>query len=109
MNLIGTIKAQSPKKKEKEGNNNNNNNNNNNKEKRRGSRLGQRTYNKDLGQARGHTARILVRGYVARRASRPRTLICPFEALRRGPWLTHGKTKMYVQISSKKAIKNPAK
>ena len=39
----------------------------------------------------------------------PRTLMCPFEALRRGPWLTHGKTKMYVQISSKKTIKNPAK
>ena len=33
----------------------------------------------------------------------PRTLMCPFEALRRGPWLTHGKTKM------QKAIKNPTK
>ena len=32
-----------------------------------------------------------------------------FEPLRRGPWLTHVKTKMYVQISSKKAVKNPAK
>ena len=31
----------------------------------------------------------------------PRTLMCPFEALRRGPWLTHGKAKLYVQISSK--------
>ena len=27
----------------------------------------------------------------------PRTLMCPFEALRRGPWLTHGKTKMYAK------------
>ena len=32
----------------------------------------------------------------------PRTLMCPFEALRRRPWLKHGKAKMYVQISSKK-------
>ena len=39
----------------------------------------------------------------------PRTLMCPFEALRRGPWLTYGKAKVYVQISSLKAIKNPAK
>ena len=31
----------------------------------------------------------------------PRTLMCPFEALRRGPWLIHGKAKVYVQISSK--------
>ena len=35
----------------------------------------------------------------------PRTLMCPFEALRRGPWLTHGKAKMYVQISNKKPLK----
>jgi len=34
----------------------------------------------------------------------PRTLTCPFETLRRGPWLTHGKTKMYT-----KDIKNPTK
>ena len=43
----------------------------------------------------------------------PRTLMCPFEALRRGPSLTYGKTKVYVQIfnqkKKKKAIKNPAK
>ena len=26
-----------------------------------------------------------------------RTLMCPFEVLRRGPWLTHGKTKMYAK------------
>ena len=26
----------------------------------------------------------------------PRTLMCPFEALRRGPWLTYGKAKVYV-------------
>ena len=39
----------------------------------------------------------------------PRTLICPFEALRRGPWLTYGKAKVCVQISNKKTIKNPAK
>ena len=54
----------SKKKKKKE------RNNNNNKEKRRGSRSGQRTYskvldqrtcNKDLGQTRGHAARISVR------------------------------------------------
>ena len=39
----------------------------------------------------------------------PRTLMCPFEVLRRGHWLTHGKAKMYVHISNKKAIKNPTK
>ena len=33
-----------------------------------------------------------------------RILMCPFEALIRGPWLTHVKTKMYVQISSKKKL-----
>ena len=49
MKLRKTMKAQNPKKKEKE---RNNNNNNNNKEKRRGSRSGQRTCSKDLGQAR---------------------------------------------------------
>ena len=27
----------------------------------------------------------------------PRTLMCPFETLRRGPSLTHGKTKMYAK------------
>ena len=26
----------------------------------------------------------------------PMTLMCPFETLRRGPWLTYGKTKVYV-------------
>ena len=35
----------------------------------------------------------------------PRTLMCPFETLRRGPWLTHGKTNMYVQIPSQKKKK----
>jgi len=67
MKLRRTMKAQSPKKKEKE----RNNNNNNNKEKRRGSWSGQRSCSKDLGQVRGHAARISVRGYAARRASRP--------------------------------------
>ena len=27
----------------------------------------------------------------------PRTLMCPFEALKRGSWLTYGKTKMYAK------------
>ena len=63
MKLRRTMKAQNPKKKEKE---RNNNNNNNNKEKRRGSRSGQRTCSKDLGQARGYAARISTRGYAAR-------------------------------------------
>ena len=27
----------------------------------------------------------------------PMTLMCYFEVLRRGPWLTHGKTKMYAK------------
>ena len=35
--------------------------------------------------------------------------MCPFEALRRGPWLTYGKVKVYVQISSKKPLKNLAR
>ena len=35
----------------------------------------------------------------------PRTLMGPFETLRRGAWLTHRKTKVYVQISSKKPLK----
>ena len=47
MKLRRTMKAQNPKKKEKE-----RKKNNNNKEKRRGSRSGQRTCSKDLGQAR---------------------------------------------------------
>ena len=41
----------------------------------------------------------------------PMTLMSPFETLRRGPWLTYGKTKVYVYIFSpqkkKKTIKNP--
>ena len=40
----------------------------------------------------------------------PKTLMCPFEALRRGSWLTYGKAKVYDQISSKKkSLKNLAK
>ena len=32
----------------------------------------------------------------------PRTMMCPFKDLRRGPWMTHGKAKVYVhQIPSK--------
>ena len=82
-------KNQSPKKNEKERNNNNNNNNN-----KRGPKLG---------QARGHVARISARPEDMQQEEHqgPRTLMCPFEALRRGPWLTYGKTKVYVQISSK--------
>ena len=60
MKLRRTTKAQNPKKKKKERNNNNNNNNNNNKEKEE-QNLGQRTCNKDLGQSRGHAARISVK------------------------------------------------
>ena len=85
MKLRRIMKAQSPKKKE-------------NKEmiiiikkKRRGSRLGQRTCSKK-NQHQG-----------------PRILMCPFEALRRGPWLTYGKAKVYVQISSKNLLKKSSK
>ena len=35
--------------------------------------------------------------------------MCPFEVLRREPWLTYEKAKVYVQISSKKPLKNLAK
>ena len=31
----------------------------------------------------------------------PMTLMSPFKALKRGPWLTHGKAKVYIQIPSK--------
>ena len=61
MKLRRTMKAQNPKKKEKE-----RKKNNNNKEKRRGSRSGQRTCSKDLGQARWYAARISTKGYAAR-------------------------------------------
>ena len=67
-----------------------------------------------IDQAKGHPARVSIRPKDMQQEEHqgPRTLMCPFEALRRGPWLTHGKTKMYVHIPSqkkKKAIKNPAK
>ena len=77
-------KDQSPKKKEKERNNNN----------KRGPKIG---------QAKGHAARLSARLEDMQQEEHqgPRTLICPFEALRRGPWLTYGKAKVYVQISSK--------
>ena len=39
----------------------------------------------------------------------PGTLMCPFETLRRGPWLAYGKTKVYVQIFSKKPLKKSSK
>ena len=57
-----------------------------------------------LGQARGHAARISVNPKDMQQDEHqgPRTLMCSFEALRRGPWLKYGKAKMYVQISSKK-------
>ena len=35
--------------------------------------------------------------------------MCPFEALRRGPWLMYGKAKVYIQISSKKPLKKSSK
>ena len=69
MKLRRTMKAQSPKKKEKERNNNNNN------KKKISVRL------EDMQQEEHHG---------------PRTLMYPFEALRRGPWLTYGKAKVYV-------------
>ena len=77
------METQSLKKNEKERNNNNNNN------KRRGPRLG---------QARGHATRILVRpeDMYQEEHQGPKTLMCPFEVLRRRPWLTHGKAKVYV-------------
>ena len=89
MKLRKTMMAQSPTKKEKE-------RNNNNKKRRRGPRLG---------QARGHAARISIKLEDMQQDEHqgPRTLMCPFEALRRGPWLTYGKAKVYVQISSKKS------
>jgi len=31
----------------------------------------------------------------------PKTLMCPFKTLRIGPWLTHGKAKVYILIPSK--------
>ena len=57
-----------------------------------------------LGQAREHAARILVRPEDMQQDEHqgPRTLMCPFKALRRGHWLTYGKAKVYVQIFSKK-------
>ena len=93
MKLRRIMKAQSSKKKKKERNNNNNNNN---------KRLGPR-----LGQAKGHATRILVKPEDMQQEEHqgPKTLMCPFEALRRGPWLTYGKAKVYVQISSKKPLK----
>ena len=64
-----------------------------------------------LGQVRGHAARISVRPEDMQQDKHqgPWTLMCPFESLRKGPWLTYEKAKVYVQISSKKAIKNPTK
>ena len=78
-------------KKEKE------RNNNNKKEKKRGLRLG---------QVREHATRISVRldDMQQNEHQGPRILMCPFEALRRGSWLTYWKAKVYIQISSKKVI-----
>ena len=59
----------------------------------------------DLGLVRGQAARISVRPEDEHQGSR--TLMCPFEGLRRGHWLTNGKTKMYVHIFSKKTVENP--
>ena len=33
----------------------------------------------------------------------PRTMMCPFKDLRRGPWLTHGKAKVYVHQIPRKS------
>ena len=57
-----------------------------------------------LGQVRGHAARISVRPEDMQQDEHqgPWTLMCPFESLRKGPWLTYEKAKVYVQISSKK-------
>ena len=63
MKLRKTMKAQNPKKKEKERNNNNNNNNNNNKEE-------------DLDSVRQEDMQ-------QEEHQGPRTLMCPFEVLRR--------------------------
>ena len=58
-----------------------------------------------LGQARGHAARISItlKDMQQDEHQGPRTLMCPFEALSRGPWLTYGKAKVYIQIFSKKS------
>ena len=66
MKLRKTMKAQNPKKKEKERNNNNNNNNNNKEEE------------EDLDSVRQEDMQ-------QEEHQGPRTLMCPFEALRRGP------------------------
>ena len=82
MKLRRTMKAQSPKKKKKE-------RNNNNKKRGRGPRLG---------QVGGHIARILVRLKDIQQDGHqgPKTLMCPFEALRREPWLTYGKALVHI-------------
>ena len=56
MKLRRTMKAQSPKKNEK---------------KKEIIIIIIKKKEEDLGQARGHVVRISVRGYIARRASRP--------------------------------------
>ena len=52
-----------------------------------------------LGQAKGNAVRILVRLEDMQQDAHqgPRTLMCPFEVLRRGHWLTYEKAKVYVQ------------
>ena len=78
MKLRRTMKAQSPKKKEKERNKKRISVRPEDMQQEEGSRSGQRICNKK-NQPQG-----------------PRILMCPFEALRRGPWLTYGKVKVYV-------------
>ena len=92
MKLRRTMRAQSPKKKEKE-----RKNKNKKKKKRRDSGL---VKPKDMQQEEGYRLgqRICSK---KNQHQGPRTLMCPFEALRRGPWLTYGKAKVYVQISNK--------
>ena len=80
MKLRRIMKAQSPKKKKKEINNNNN------KEKKK--------------------KRISVKPKEHRGL---RTLICPFEALRRRPWLMYGKPRWMFRFSRKKTIKKSSK
>ena len=79
MKLRRIMKAQNPKKKEKE--------RNNNKKKKKEEDL-DLVRSEDMQQDEHQGLR---------------TLMCHFECLRRGPWLTYGKAKAYVQISSKKS------
>ena len=73
-------------KSQKEGNNNNNNKEKKKRISVRPEDMQQGYWSKDM-QQEEHQG--------------PMTLMCPFEALRRRPWLAYGKVKVYVHISSK--------